>query len=270
MTAATGYGALRSLCEQLAREAGSIAREGRASLTPGGVPGGELDEATKSSSTDLVTRFDRAAETHIVDRLRRLRPDDAIVGEEGTSDDGTSGYEWFIDPIDGTTNFVYDQPSWSCSVAVAHGGRMVAGAVYVPPLDELYSAALGEGATLDGAPIRVGTTSDLSLALVGTGFCYDPALRRRQATVVAGLIDRVRDIRRLGSAAVDLCMVACGRLDIYYERHLNAWDAAAGELIAREAGAVTSDFAGGPARPEELLVAPPALHPAAVALLRDT
>lgn len=262
----TDAGVLRSLCERLATEAGTIARDGRASIASGGA----LDETTKSSRTDLVTRFDRAAEAHIVGELRRLRPDDAIVGEEGTSDDGTSGYAWFIDPIDGTTNFVYDQPSWSCSVAVARDGRMVAGAVYVPPLDELYSAALGAGATLDGTPIHVGATTDLSLALVGTGFCYDPAARRRQATVVAGLIDRVRDIRRLGSAAVDLCMVACGRLDLYYERHLNSWDAAAGELIAREAGAVATDFRGGPARPEELLVAPPALHAAAVALLRDT
>lgn len=253
---------LRSLCERLATEAGTIARDGRRSS------GRSLDRTTKSSSTDLVTEFDRAAEAHIVGELRRLRPDDAIVGEEGTSDDGTSGYSWFVDPIDGTTNFVYDQPSWSCSVAVAHDGRMLAGAVYVPPLDELFSAGAGAGATLNGSTIRVGATTDLALALVGTGFSYDPDTRRRQAAVVATVIDRVRDIRRLGSAAVDLCMVACGRLDVYFERGLNSWDAAAGELIARESGAVTSDFRGGPARPAELLVSSPELHAAAVALLR--
>jgi myo-inositol-1(or 4)-monophosphatase len=256
---------LRSLCERLATEAGGIARDGRAAISTSG----GFDGSTKSSSTDLVTEYDRAAEAHIVREIRRLRPDDAIVGEEGTDDQGTSGFAWFIDPIDGTTNFVYDQPSWSCSVAVAHDGQMVAGAVSVPPLGELFSAAAGAGSTRNGRPIRVSGATDLSLALVGTGFSYDPDTRRDQATVVAGLIDRVRDIRRLGSAAVDLCMVACGRLDVYYERHLNAWDAAAGELIAREAGAATSDFRGGPARPAELLASTPALHAAAIELLRD-
>lgn len=256
---------LRTLCERLATEAGAIAREGRAVISRGDGFG----RATKSSATDLVTEYDRAAEAHIVDELRRLRPDDAIVGEEGTADGGTSGFAWFIDPIDGTTNFVYDQPSWSCSVAVARDGDTVAGAVYVPPLDELFSAAAGAGATRDGRAIEVSGATDLSLALAGTGFSYDPTTRRHQAEAVARIIDQVRDIRRLGSAAVDLCMVACGRLDLYFERHLNSWDAAAGELIAREAGATTTDFAGHPARPEELLAATPALHAAAIGLLRD-
>jgi myo-inositol-1(or 4)-monophosphatase len=256
---------LRLLCERLATEAGAIARAGRVAISATG----GFDGTTKSSPTDLVTEYDRAAEAHIVGELRRLRPDDAIVGEEGTADVGTSGYAWFVDPIDGTTNFVYDQPSWSCSVAVARDGVTVAGAVAVPPLGELFSAAEGRGASRNGAPIRVSGAEDLSLALVGTGFSYDPAIRHDQAVVVAGLIDRVRDIRRLGSAAVDLCMVACGRLDVYYERHLNAWDAAAGELIAREAGAVTSDFRGGPARPAELVATTPGLHRAVLTLLAD-
>lgn len=247
---------LRDLCERLADEAGAIALDGRRAISSGH----SYDDATKSSSTDVVTEYDRAAEAHIVAELRRLRPDDAIVGEEGTADDGTSGYAWYIDPIDGTTNFVYDQPAWSCSVAVADHDVMVAGAVAVPPLGEIFSAALGAGATCNGRPIRVSDESDLSLALVGTGFNYQPAERRRQAQFVVQLIDQVRDIRRLGSAAVDLCMVACGRLDAYYERHLNSWDAAAGELIAREAGAITSDFTGGPSRPSELLASTPAIH----------
>ena len=262
---AATHAELRALCEQLATGAGAVAHAGRDAIAAGRA----FDGSTKSSSTDVVTEFDRAAEAHIVGELRRLRPADAIVGEEGTAVAGTSGFEWIVDPIDGTTNFVYDQPAWSCSVAVAHAGQVVAGAVAVPPLGELFSAALGAGATRDGRPIRASAVSDLSLALVGTGFAYDPATRRQQAAVVAGLIDRVRDIRRLGSAALDLCMVACGRLDIYYERYLNAWDAAAGELIAREAGAITSDFRGGPARPAELLATAPALHAAAVALLHD-
>lgn len=253
---------LRILASRLAREAGTIALEGRRAA------GRRVGGDTKSSQTDVVTEFDRAAEALIVGELRRVRPDDAIVGEEGTADDGTSGVAWYIDPIDGTTNFVYDQPAWACSVGVSVDGDMVAGAVYVPRLDELFSAARGAGATLNGDPIVASDVTDLGLALVGTGFTYRPAGRTDQARVVSELIADVRDIRRLGSAAVDLCMVACGRLDVYYERHLNSWDAAAGELIAREAGAITSDFHGAPARPDEMLAAAPGVHAAMLAALQ--
>lgn len=252
---------LRTLAERLAREAGAIALDGRRSA------GDRFRGDTKSTRTDVVTEFDRAAEAHIVGELRRLRPDDAIVGEEGTDDTGTSGVAWFLDPIDGTTNFVYDQAAWSCSIGVARGDEMVAGAVFVPPTGEMFSAALGAGATLDGRPISASGETDLSLALVGTGFTYHADRRRTQGRVVAELLAEVRDIRRLGSAAVDLCMVACGRLDVYYERYLNSWDAAAGELIAREAGAVTSDFAGGRARPEEMVAASAGVHEAFLAAL---
>ena len=254
---------LRILAEALARAAGGIALLGRRSISDRGTYDGD----TKSSRTDMVTEYDRAAEAHIVDVLRRLRPDDAIVGEEGTDDDGTSGYAWFVDPIDGTTNFVYDQPAWSCSVAVGLDGEMLAGAVYVPLMGEMFSAAAGQGATLDDRPIRVSGQDDLALALVGTGFGYRPDVRRDQAERLVGVIGEVRDIRRLGSAAIDLCMVACGRLDAYYELHLNPWDAAAGALIAREAGAVTSDFSGGPARPEEMVAATPGVHDALLRVL---
>jgi myo-inositol-1(or 4)-monophosphatase len=254
---------LRDLAESLARGAGDIALQGR--RTAAGAA--SLSGATKSSRTDVVTEFDRAAEAFVVDALRRARPDDAIVGEEGTDDDGTSGYAWFVDPIDGTTNYVYDQPAWSASVAVAYHGEMVAGAVFVPPLGEMFTAALGEGATMNGAPITVSSETDLSLALVGTGFGYRAEVRRAQAEQLVELITEVRDIRRLGSAAVDLCMIACGRLDVYFEEHLNSWDAAAGELIAREAGAITSDFDGAVARPEEMVAAAPGLHHAFLHLL---
>lgn len=254
--------ALRILAESLARSAGRIALDGRRSMDER-----SYRSVTKASATDVVTEYDEAAERHIVETLGHLRPGDSIIGEEGTDHDGDSGYAWYVDPIDGTTNFVYDQPSWSCSVAVAHEGRMVAGAVYAPRLDEMFSAAIGAGATRNGRTIRVSDRTEIALALVGTGFGYRPELRRAQAAQLASLIGEVRDVRRLGSAAIDLCLVACGRLDAYYERHLNSWDAAAGELIAREAGAVATDFSGGPSRPDELLVATPGVHAELVALL---
>jgi myo-inositol-1(or 4)-monophosphatase len=268
MTADDTAGAeLRELAESLARGAGEIALRGRRAAGVGHSHDSPLAGDTKSSRTDVVTEFDRAAERYVVDELRRLRSNDAIIGEEGTADAGTSGFAWYIDPIDGTTNFVYDQPAWSTSIAVARQGEMLAGAVYVPPLDEMFAGALGEGATLNGEPIHATAASDLSLALVATGFSYRPETRREQAEQLTGLITEVRDVRRLGSAAVDLCLVACGRLDIYYEQHLNSWDAAAGELIAREAGAITSDFVGATARPDELIAAAPGVHGAFLAAL---
>lgn len=263
MTSATMMTELRTLAESLARGAGDLALAGRRAAASGGSLGG----GTKSTKTDIVTEFDRSAEELIVSALRQLRPDDAIVGEEGTADDGTSGFAWYLDPIDGTTNFVYDQPAWSTSVGVALHGEMVAGAVFIAPLCEMFSAALGEGATLNGHPISVSAESDLALALVGTGFNYRSDLRRHQAERLAGMIAEVRDIRRLGSAAIDLCFVAAGRLDVYFEEHLNSWDAAAGELIAREAGAITSDFSGGKCRPEELVASTPGVHRELLALL---
>ncbi|PIE32370.1 MAG: inositol monophosphatase [Ilumatobacter coccineus] len=251
---------LRTLCERLAYEAGTIAYQGRRRAST-------LDPDTKSSTTDLITEFDRAAEASIVDILRAERPDDAIVGEEGTSITGTSGYAWHIDPIDGTTNFVYDQPAWCCSVAVAQDDDMVAGAVYVPVFAELFSAHRGGGATVNGRPISASDKTDIATALIATGFAYLPERRAEQAQRLPHLLPRVRDIRRLGSAAVDLCMVACGRIDGYYETYLNLWDAAAGELIAREAGARSSDSEGGPATPADLVVAAPGIHDDLVELL---
>ena len=258
---------LRDFAGSLARDAGRLAYAGRRAARDDAAA---LGETTKSTGTDIVTTFDRAAEAEIVARLRGARPADAIVGEEGTADSGTSGYAWFIDPIDGTTSFVYDLPTWSCSVAVAHQGTMLAGAVYVPPLDELFDAARGHGARLNGDPIAVSTETDLALALVGTGFSYNAETRRAQAARLAQMIGNVRDIRRMGSAAIDLCFVAAGRVDVYFEQNLNSWDSAAGELIAREAGATTSNFSGGPARPSEMLASAPGLHSAFVDLLTTT
>ncbi len=251
---------LRDLATELARAAGLVALAGRRS-------GGALLGNTKSTPTDLVTKYDQQAEATIVSRLRESRPNDAIVGEEGASYPGTSGYAWHIDPIDGTTNFVYDLPEWAVSIGVEYHGVAVAGAVFIPCLDELFAAALHAGATLNGKPISPSDQSDVALALVCTGFSYQPESRQAQANRIARIISSIRDIRRLGAASVDCCFVACGRLDGYFEENVKSWDIMAGGLIAREAGAVSSDFKGGPARPSEFLVAAPGIHAALLELV---
>ena len=222
---------LRLVAVELATEAAGLIADqhGRAAAV-----------ATKSSRTDLVTAVDRAAESLITSRLSRSRPDDGILGEEGASRPGSSGITWLIDPIDGTTNFVYGHPGYAVSVAAASGGRSIAGAVADPLHSEVFSAARGGGAVCNDEPISVSTTGDLRSALVATGFGYDAAERMRQGAVVAALLGQVGDIRRMGSAALDLCSVACGRVDGYYESGLYLWDHAAGTLIASEAGAVVS------------------------------
>jgi len=215
---------------------------------------------TKSSSTDMVTEVDKAAEALIVAALRAARPQDGLVGEEGSSIEGTSGIRWLIDPIDGTTNFLYGLPAWGISIAAADEDGPIAGAVAVPSLGELFSAARGHGAHRDGEVIRCSDKADLATALVGTGFSYQPARRAEQGMVLSALLPRVRDIRRFGAASTDLCFVASGRLDVYYEAGLAPWDLAAGEIIAREAGAALSDLQGGPIRAGSILACAPALH----------
>ncbi len=258
-------GELGTLAARLARAAGTLALDGRRSLGSGT----RVAHDTKSTETDPVTEFDRAAEELLVTELARLRPDDAIVGEEGTSRPGTSGLEWHLDPIDGTVNFVYDLPTWSTSVAVVDGRGSLAGAVYVPVTDELFAAVRGRGATLDGEPIRVSGAVDVATSLVATGFNYDPVVREAQGRRLARLLTRVRDVRRLGSAALDFCFVAAGRYDAYFEEHLNSWDVAAGLLVATEAGAATSDFRGAAARPAEVVAATPGIHAALLAALAE-
>ena len=250
---------LAELACRLAVEAGDQALAGQQAAT--------LESSTKSTATDLVTAHDRAAEATIVAGITAARPDDAIVGEEGTAHAGTSGVTWYVDPIDGTTNFVYGLHHWATSIAAADAEGTLVGAVYAPVLGELFAAARGRGATLDGRPIRCSDRQDLALALVATGFSYAPAVRVEQAAILTEVIGHARDIRRLGSAAIDLCHVACGRVDAYYEAGLSPWDAAAGELIAREAGCRAGDFAGGPSNPAELLVATPAIFDELAGLL---
>jgi len=262
------YAELRDLAERYAHAAGRLALAGRRAAADAADTLGRLGGGTKSTQTDLVTEFDRAAEALIVESITRDRPDDTIVGEEGADHVGTSGVEWHVDPIDGTTNFVYDLPTWGCSIGVTWDGVGVAGAVYVPQLDELFAAASGHGATLNGRPIRASAAADPALALVATGFGYRPETRVEQARQMVALAGHVRDFRRMGAASVDLCFVACGRVDAYYERGLNSWDMVAGELICREAGALTSDLSGGPVRASEVLAAAPGVHAAMLDLLR--
>lgn len=260
---------LRVLAERLAREAGTAALAGRRSLPVGQPPAHD----TKSSATDPVTDFDRAAEAHIVAELRRLRPDDAIIGEEGAADSGTSGIAWHIDPIDGTANFLYDLPAWCTSVAavVADGPitDALAGAVYLPVTDEMFAAHRGGGATLDGTLVHASGADDLATALVGTGFSYLTDRRVVQADRISRLLPQVRDIRRYGSAAVDLAFVACGRLDAYFEEHLNSWDMAAGLLIAAEAGAIVSGFDGDVPDERSAVAAAPGVHSALLTAITD-
>lgn len=251
---------LRSLCADIAHEAGSFAHEQRRQLGAGS----RAAHDTKSSDVDPVTEFDRATEEMVVNRLRFERPDDSIVGEEGADHRGSSGLEWHIDPIDGTVNFVYDLPGWCTSVAVLRGGTPIAGAIYAPVVDELYSAALGEGATVNGAAITVSGSSDLATALPATGFSYHRDDHRvEQAQRIARILPRVRDIRRQGSAALDLAYVASGRVDAYFEEFINSWDIAAGVLLVTEAGGTVTAFDGNPldvTAPAGVVAATPALH----------
>lgn len=232
--------ALAEIAGTLARKVGVTAREQRAV--------GVDVAATKSSLTDVVTAADRAAEVALTEGLRALRPDDGILGEEGASIEGTTGVTWVLDPIDGTVNYLYDLPAYAVSVAatvtdgapgtMADGRRAIAGAVYVPATGELFQAAAGQGATVNGAPLAGPATTELAHTLLGTGFGYTVERRTEQVEVLRHVLPRVRDIRRMGSAASDLCFLAAGRLDAFYERGLQPWDYAAGALIAREAGAV--------------------------------
>jgi myo-inositol-1(or 4)-monophosphatase len=251
-------GDLLTLAKTLAIRVGDTALAGRKL--------GLRNVETKSTSTDMVTEFDRATEREIVGTLKRLRPDDAIVGEEGGTHAGSSGITWFVDPIDGTTNFLYDLPMWTISIGVHDASGPLCGVVYAPALRETFTASRGRGAFLNGHRITCGTATDPTQALVGTGFNYSPANRVIQANRFPRFIDKIRDVRRLGSASLDLCFVACGRYDAYFEEHLYPWDLAAGALIATEAGAHVEVLADGPTA-HALMAANPQLFPEIKALL---
>ena len=200
---------------------------------------------TKSTSTDVVTEIDTWAEAAIVSAIANVRPDDGLLGEEGASDPGTSGVVWVIDPVDGTTNLLYDLSGYNVSIGAELDGVAIAGAVYDPVRAELFSAASGQGATRTDADGQVESVTPsgedrIGHALVATGFSYSADRRREQAQSLVDILPEVRDIRRLGAAALDLCAVACGRVDAYFETGLKHWDRSAGALIAAEAGAVVT------------------------------
>jgi fructose-1,6-bisphosphatase/inositol monophosphatase family enzyme len=253
---------LRAIAEQLARAAGDMALAGRKS--------GIVTATTKSSPTDMVTQYDKASEDMITAGLRELRPDDGIVGEEGASREGTSGITWHIDPIDGTSNFYFDIPMWAVSIGAVDDNGPIAGAVYAPALRDMFTAARGEGATLNGNRISVRENTVLSDALVCTGFGYHVNQREVHARRVATMVGQIRDIRRFGAAAIDLCFVACGRLDAYFEEHLNSWDLIAGQVIATEAGALVTNYSGDTATPQEVLASQPGVQKALIQLIAES
>jgi myo-inositol-1(or 4)-monophosphatase len=241
---------------------------GRLLISSGGRP--EV-VATKSSPTDVVTEADRAAEALIRDLIGAERPGDRILGEEG-GETGSGGIRWIVDPLDGTVNYLYGLADWAVSIAAEVDGTVVAGAVFVPRRDELFSARLGGGAWLSSgaldwrgedteSPARLACNTGVPLdrALVATGFGYEAGRRLVQGEVLRAVLPRVRDIRRGGSAAVDLCSVASGTVDAYYERGVNLWDIAAGALIAAEAGAVVTGLHGKPPSPSMTIAAAPPL-----------
>jgi myo-inositol-1(or 4)-monophosphatase len=192
------------------------------------------------------------------------------VGEEGAARDGTTGITWHIDPIDGTSNFYFDIPMWAVSIGAADDKGPLAGAVYAPALGEMFSAARGEGATLNGSPISVRDNTVLSDALVCTGFSYRVHERAAHAQRVARMVSEIRDIRRFGAAAIDLCFVACGRYDAYFEEHLHSWDLVAGQIVAEEAGAVVTDYAGRQVTPQQVLAAQPGIRHDLISLIART
>ena len=245
---------LLALAREVGREAADFVQRSR--------PAGRVDvAATKSSPTDDVTEIDHASEELIRTRILTSRPDDGFVGEEGHDVRGTSGVEWVVDPIDGTVNFVYGIPAYAVSIAAAIDGMVMAGYVVNVVSGEEWAAVRGEGAwQLDDDRRRRLIAPDppvLAHALVGTGFHYVPEIRAKQAAAVARLLPQVRDIRRTGSAALNLCELAAGRLDVFVEQGLKPWDLAAGGLVATEAGLVVSGLGG---EPDERLVM--AAHPA--------
>jgi myo-inositol-1(or 4)-monophosphatase len=228
-TQADSPDALLQLATATAREAGELI----SSMRTRGVDVAD----TKSSPIDIVTEADRACEDLILRRLLDARPDDGFLGEEGDDIRGTSGVTWVVDPIDGTVNYLYGLPHYAVSIAAMLDRQVVAGVVRSPVPDVEYAATLGGGATLNGVPVRVRTTPPLAQALVATGFSYETAIRERQGQAVARMLPQVRDIRRQGSCALDLCAVASGHSDAYVEEGAHEWDYAAGGLVATEAGA---------------------------------
>jgi myo-inositol-1(or 4)-monophosphatase len=251
---------LLGLAVHLARQAATLIRERPA----------DLGADTKATPTDVVTVTDRASERLILAGLAAARPHDVVVAEEsGTTGSATDdGVRWYVDPLDGTVNFLYDLPQYAVSIAAEVAGQVVAGVVLDVATGDTYTATRGGGAHCNGRRLACRTESDPALSLVATGFSYDADRRAVQGRVVSSILPKVRDIRRMGAAALDLCAVAAGRVDGYFEERLKPWDWAAGALIAEEAGARTGTVGGGALATSTALAANPTLYASLETLLR--
>ena len=246
------------LAESIARKAGALLMNRPSKF--------DLDE--KSGVFDFATQMDHESEKLIVAEILSARPDDGLIGEEGANRESASGVTWVIDPIDGTVNYLYDLPGWCISIGVKDESGPLVGVVYSPATNSLWKASRGGGAFLNGSPISCNDPVALNRALVGSGFAYDIEKRKIQAALVSRLLPEIRDLRRLGACAVDICHVASGSLDAYFEAGVNEWDYAAAGLIATEAGALISIEKGiWNGEKNMVVVAGPALHPALSALI---
>ena len=234
------YGDFTAAAIAAAREAGTILRDGL----------GEERQIAFKGQVDLVTEMDRRSEALIVGQLTARFPDHLVTAEEGSGPrQGDSRYRWLIDPLDGTTNYAHGHPNFAVSIALQEAGRTIVGVVYDPTRDELYRAELGGGAFRNDRPIRVSQTDELIRALIATGFPYNAAVRHVALAHWHALSFAAQGTRRDGSAAIDLCAVACGRYDGFYEEHLGPWDCGAGALIVAEAGGTVTNYANGPFDP---------------------
>jgi myo-inositol-1(or 4)-monophosphatase len=241
---------LAALAEQVARSAGALLMQRPDSFT----------FTEKSSAVDFATQMDQQTEDLIVKSLLAARPDDGIIAEEGAAQQSKSGITWVIDPLDGTVNYLYGLPGWNISIAAKDQSGVIAAVVYAPTIDSLWRATKGGGAFLNNKSIKCSEPVNLNLALIATGFSYDLELRKEQGARIQKLIPQIRDLRRNGAAAVDLCYVAMGAVDAYFENSLKEWDFAAGGLIATEAGAVISGRTGGAPDGDMVVCAGPSLH----------
>ena len=241
---------LLELAKAMGREAGALL-----SQRPSG-----FELSTKSNEIDFATQMDKASEAHIVSRIRSARPDDGVIGEEGSNIPSKSGITWVIDPLDGTVNYLYNLPGWNICIAAKDNAGVQVGVVSAPSVNSLWHARKGGGAFHNDRPIKCNDPKELSGALIATGFSYDVKKRIEQAEMFSQIIPKIRDARRLGGAGVDLSYVAMGVLDGFYEYGLNEWDYAAGGLIATEAGAIISGRNGAPVGKEMTIVAGPTLH----------
>lgn len=239
------------LAESIARKAGTLLTNRPSKF--------ELDQ--KSGVFDFATQMDHESEKLIVTEILSARPHDGLIGEEGANQESKSGITWVIDPIDGTVNYLYDIPGWCISIAAKDNDGGLVGVVYSPATQSLWRASRGEGAQLNGIPIKCNDPVALDRALIGTGFAYDIEKRKIQAELIARLLPQIRDLRRLGACAVDICHVASGSLDAYFEAGVNEWDYAAAGLIATEAGAkVSIDKGIWNGEKNMVIVAGPTLH----------